>query len=235
MHLIPKLEIDIMQANELAEAMEFACVYRTQAVVVHPDLAAEAAIQRTRRQARCKIITPVDWPKGEKFGVSKMHTMPLAALSQDGFEIMLSPRDINKLKAELLELSNFVREHLLNATEIRFVLGALTYDQKDVLKLCEALKSIPAPTLLRTDTNLRIQQIKANATSHSEMIESIKHIISRPLKLSGNISTVKMLTSCKAERYAVSLKQAQAIVKEIRDNPEKVEKLIAAASPKVEA
>ena len=227
LYLLNKLEIDVMQANELGQAMELAHLYRMPAIIVHQDLAAEAALQRARRQTRCKIITPVNWPKGDKFGVTKLHNTPLNALSQDGFEIMLSPRGIDELRREMVEITRFVRQYLPLASEIRFVLGALTYERDQILPMCEALTSIPAPSLIRTDTNLRIQQVKANPNSHNDLLTAVRGVMSFPLKLSGNIGTTKMMALCKADRYAVSLKQAQAIIKEITENPQKVEKLFA--------
>ena len=228
--LIRKLEIDVMQANELAQAIELACVYRMPAMVVHQDLATEAVIQRAKRQAvYCKIITPINWPKGDKRGATKMHNTPVTALSQDGFEIMLCPRGFGELQAEAAELTHFIRNYLPLASEIRFIVGALTYNLTDVLVMCDALRAIPTPNFIRTDTNLRIQQARANHTSHNEILTAIRRATALPVKLSGNIGTVKMMVLCKADRYAVSLKQAQAIVKEITENPAKVEKLLANA------
>lgn len=221
-----KLEIDVMQGSELNEAMELAYVYKMQAIVVHPDLVADAAMQRVKRQATYRLITTVDWPKGEKFGVTKLHNMSVRALSCDGFEIMLGVRPLTESKKEMLELTEFIRKHLPQVQEIRFVLGCLSKSQEDIKNLCLTIRDIPAPNFLRTDINLRIQQSKANIAAHTESLALIKGCVNRPIKLCGNINSAKTIVSCKAERYGVSLKQAQGIIKELRENPKKIEKLL---------
>jgi len=226
-YLGPKLEIDVMQASELNEAMELAFVYRMPAIVVHPDLVADAVLQRVKRQATYRIITTVDWPKGEKVGVTKFHSMSVRALSCDGFEIMLGSRSRGEIKAEMLSITEFVRRHLPEVREIRFVLGCLSRGPATIEDICMAMREVPAPDFLRTDINLRAQQAKASITAHTETLALIKKCINRPVKLCGNINSAKALVSCKAERYGVSLKQAQGIIKELRDNPKKVEKYLA--------
>ena len=227
LHLMHQLEIDITQSNEVGEAIELAHIYRMPAVVVHPELVDAATIQRFRRQATCKIIVPVDWPKGDKTGISKLYNMSLTALACDGVEILFNSRDVTALTIEMKTLINFIRTQLPEIIEIRFVFGALTHDTKWLTAMCEAAKNVPAPNFIRTDIATKAPQVKANATVHADTITLMKSIVNRPIKLSGNIGSTKMLAQCKANRYAVSLKQAQMIVKEIKENPKKVEKLFA--------
>lgn len=224
-YISQKLELDIMQASELGEAMELAHVYKMGAIVVHPDLVADASMQRVKRQASYKILTTVDWPKGDKTGVSKFHTMSIHSLSCDGFEIALGTKSPGETKAETLAITAFIRQHLPRVQEIRFVLGCLSREQSDINNLCMAIKEIPAPNLLRTDINLRCAQAKANISAHNVSLAAIQACINRPIKLCGNINSAKIIASCKAHRYGVSLKQAQTIIKELRDNPLKIEKI----------
>jgi hypothetical protein len=224
-YISQKLELDIMQASELNEAMELAHVYKMGAIVVHPDLVADASMQRVRRQASYKILTTVDWPKGGKTGITKFHSMSLHALSCDGFEIALGTKPQGETKAETLAITDFIRKQLPRIQEIRFVLGCLLKEQADIDNLCSAIREIPAPSLLRTDINLRCAQAKANISAHNISLAAIQAIINRPIKLCGNISSAKIIASCKASRYGVSLKQAQTIIKEIKENPDKIVKL----------
>lgn len=224
-YISQKLELDIMQASELNEAMELAHVYRMNAVVVHPDLVADASMQRVRRQAKYKILTTVDWPKGDKAGVSKFHSMSINALSCDGFEIALGTLPQGMAKAESLAITNFIRTNLPQATEVRYVLGCLSREQTDIDNLCMGIKETPAPNLLRTDINLRCAQAKANISAHNASLAAILACINRPIKLCGNINSAKIIASCKAARYGVSLKQAQTIIKELKENPSKIEKI----------
>ena len=224
--VIRKLEIDVMQSTELDEAMELSHRYRMPAIVVHPDLATEANVARARKQAKCSIITPIDWPKGESYGMAKMQNMSVAALSQDGFEILVSCDNESKVKQEITTLINFIREHLPEAVEIRLVLGALSRERDEIATICDVLKYVPAPDIVRTDHNLRVQQAKANPQANAELVEFIRTKTSRPIKLSGNISSVKALAGCEVDRYAVSLKQAQAIIKEMIQQPDRSQKLL---------
>jgi hypothetical protein len=224
-YISQKLELDIMQASELNEAMELAHIYKMGAIVVHPDLVADASMQRVKRQASYKILTTVDWPKGDKTGITKFHSMSLNALSCDGFEIALGTKTQGETKAETLAITAFIRQQLPRVQEIRFVLGCLLKEQADINNLCSAIREIPAPNLLRTDINLRCAQAKANISAHNTSLAAIQAIINRPIKLCGNINSVKIIASCKASRYGVSLKQAQTIIKEMKDNPDKTTKL----------
>ena len=226
--IIGKLEIDIMQGTELKEAVELAVVNQIPAIVVHPELAQEANVYRGIRQGRFRIITAVDWPKGDRYAMDKLRDMPVDALSRDGFEILISERsNASEIKAELLTCFKFIRDHLPEITEIRIVLGAFMRNEDFVVRACDVLKNVPAPDMIRTDHHLRVQQSVANAQAHNDLITLIQRHTRRPIKISGNINSAKVVTSCSADRFAVSLKQASSIVKEIRENPEKIRKLLA--------
>lgn len=222
-----KLEIDVMQGTELREAVELAVRNKIPAIVVHPDLAREANVYRGIRQGTFRIITAVDWPKGDKYAMDKLHDLPIDALSRDGFEILVSKRTRpSEIKSELLNCIQFIRQHLAEVIEIRIVLGAFMRDFDFVKMVCDELKHVPAPDMIRTDHHLRIQQSVANTQTHNDLITAIRQYTRRPIKVSGNINSAKVVIACKADRFAVSLKQASSIIKEVKDNPEKIRKLL---------
>jgi len=137
--------------------------------------------------------------------MAKMQNMSVSALSTDGFEILLSAHDKeDNIVREAVELVQFIRNHLPEAVEIRLVLGTINRDRETIGRMCEAMSRIPSPNYIRTDHNLRVQQVKANASAHADIVSFIRE------------RTV--------DRYAVSLKQAQAIIQELKQ-PEK-EKLL---------
>ncbi len=208
-----KLEIDIVQASELPEAMELAAKHKFPAMVVHPDLVGQAILQRQCRQAACKIIVPVDWPKGDRYGITKLHNLPLNAVGQNGFEILLSPATkAGEVKAEAKALLDFVRDFLPPGVEVRFVLDVFSrQDKLDIF--CDGLKGLPAPAFLRTDRNLRVQQSKSNQAAQEQIVSKLRTTTGYAVKLSGSV-TYKIATSGLAARYAVSLQQALAIIKE---------------------
>lgn len=226
--IIRKLEIDIMQGTELKEAVELAVVNQMPAIIVHPELAQEANVYRGIRQGRFKIFTAVDWPKGDRYAMDKLRDMPIDALSRDGFEILISDRpNPSETKAELLTCFKFIRHHLPEVTEIRIVLGAFMRDEDFIIRACDQLKHVPAPDMIRTDHHLRVQQAVANAQAHNDLITLIRKHTRRPIKISGNVNSAKVVTSCNADRFAVSLKQANSIVREVKENPDKIRKLLA--------
>ena len=212
-----KLEIDVMQMSELSEAIDLSIQYHMPALVVHPDLAAEANLGRGMRQGRFKIIVPVDWPKGDKFGMAKMQGMRIEALSQDGFEIIVSnKKNASDIKNELLAIDKFIRNQLPPHIEIRVVLETFTRELDEIARICDVLREVPAPSYVRVDHHIRIQQAKANAKKHKDLVDFVREHTAIPIKLSGNLNTLKIVQSCDPARYAVGLKEAKSIIKEVR-------------------
>jgi len=215
------LEIDVMQANELEEASKLTLKYGLSAMVVHPDLSSEAYIIRSQLNGNYKLITPVDWPKGNNAGILKMRGLSTDALEVEGFEILLSGgKTSSEIKKEANDISELIRNHLSQIHEIRFVLGTTIRTNEEITNMCEALSNIRKPDLIRNDTNLKLQVNKANADIHNHTIEMIHGIIKAPLKISGNISNFKSVINCrKATKLSVNLSQAKSIIKEYKSQP----------------
>jgi deoxyribose-phosphate aldolase len=226
--ILNRLEIDVMQANELAEASELAAKHKIPALVVHPDLASEAQIYRGRAGGRYFLITPIDWPKGEIFGQNKLRGLSTDALDADGFEILLTGGK-NKIDSrnEAKALTEFIKTHLAESLEVRFVLGVNGRDDDNIKALCEALLDVRTPAYVRTDIQLKLQVSKANPDIHNKIMETIRSIVKVPIKLSGNINNVRTITSCNdAARFAVNLLQAKNVVKELQQQPEELRRLL---------
>ena len=95
------------------------------AIVVHPGLSSDAIIARLRAGGKFKIITPIDWPKGETFGVNKLRGVTRDTLETDGFEFLLTPgKSEIDTRNEAKALTEFTKRNLSDQTEVRFVLGA---------------------------------------------------------------------------------------------------------------
>lgn len=215
-----RLELDVMQANELKESVELAQKYSFPAIVVHPGLASDAIGGRGRVRGRFKIITPVDWPKGDNFGLTKFRGLSTDALDADGFEIMLTGgRTEIETRQEANQLTDFIRQHLGEHTEIRFVLGAFVRDDANLRDMCRGLVGVRTPALVRTDTQLKLQVSKANNEEHKRVLKTMSDILKTQVKLSGNITGVRCVTGCEAQRYAVNLLQARAIIREFQQQP----------------
>lgn len=214
MSVINKLEIDVTQATEVQEATMFAAKHKLPALVVHPSLALDAIFARGRAGGKYKIITPIDWPKGENFGMLKMRGLDLHALDTDGYEILLTPNKTEiETRNEISVLTNFIRNHLSTTVEIRFVIGSLVHENA-IAKMNGLLKN-PMPSFIRNDIHTKIQASKANFEIHQETHKEMMQIVKTPVKLSGNINSKKMYQDCSfAQRFGVNLSQARAVLKD---------------------
>lgn len=219
--MLNQLEIDVMQANELIEASQITSKYKLPALVVHPDLSSEAFILRAQLQSKYKIITPIDWPKGNNYGILKMRGLSTDALEVEGFEILLTDnKSLADTKNEAKAITDFIKHHLTELHEIRFVLGTSCRNEESVHKICEAIKAVRAPAFIRNDISLKTQVVKANPETHNSTIDTISSIIKAPIKLSGNINNFRTMIQCKrAKRFAVNLSQAKTIIKEYQSQP----------------
>lgn len=228
MTIYTRLEIDVMQANELREASEITTKYRFPGLVVHPGLTSEAIILRGKLGGKYKIITPVDWPKGETFGMTKMRGLSTDSLDVDGFEILLTPGKTRlETRNEAMAITQFIHNHLGKLVEIRYVLGLHVHPLDTIQTLCDGLKTVATPAMIRTDTHLKVQVSKANSTTNNESIAMINGIIKAPIKVSGNINDVRTMMACReASKFAVSLLQAKTIIKEFSQQPTQLRELL---------
>ena len=104
--------------------------------------------------------------------------------------------------------------------EIRFVLGSSIRNEESIVNICNAIKTIRLPALIRNDTPLKTQTNKANPEIHNRTIDIISSILKVPIKLAGNINNFKTIIQCrKAKKFAVSLSQAKTIIKEYSNQP----------------
>jgi len=216
--ILNKLELDVMQANELLECVHLAFKHCMPAIVVHPTLSEQAMIARGSVKGKFKIITPID-VKGESYGMDKFRGLSVDSLEADGFEFTLAPhRTETDVRAEAMLLTDFTKRHLVSTIvppEIRFVIGTQTKDVASVQTMCKGLLQSATPAMVRTDSALKTQVSKANADVHMATIQTISEIIRVPIKISGNICDIRTMTACNAaSRFAVNLQQAQNIIKE---------------------
>ena len=226
--VINRLEIDIMQVNEITESLMLAYKHSMPSVVVHPSLSSDVIMARSRMGGKFKIITPVDWPRGETFGLSKFTNLSFDSIDADGFEIVLTPGKTKlETKNEALSISAFIKKHVGQSLEIRFVLNCTQRTDDEILSMCEALTEVSGSTMIRTDISTKLQQSKANSEIHTNHIRLIKSVVGNRIKLSGNI-TLKSINSCeRTERYAVNLSQAKSIIKELANQDlQEVETLV---------
>lgn len=223
-----RLEIDVMQVNEIQESVELAHKYKFPAIVVHPGLSSDVIIARNRAGGKFKIITPIDWPKGEIFGVNKMRGLTIDSLETDGFEFLLTPGKLElETRNEARALTEFVKQHLSGSIEVRFVLGTSMRSDDAIATMCRGLLTVRTPAFVRTDTQLKLQVSKANPEEHNKQIQTIRDIIKVPVKICGNITNLKSVASCpNASRFGVNLIQVKTIIKEFQSQPDQLRELL---------
>jgi len=223
-----RLEIDVMQLNELLEAVEIAHKYKLPAIIAHPNLSSDAIIAKSRVGGKFKIITPIDWPKGETFGMAKMRGLSTDSLETDGYEFLLTANKSEiDTRNEAKALTEFIKKHLTDQAEVRFVLGASSRSDENLRALCQGLLTIRTPSMIRVDIHTKTQVNKANPEEHNRHMTLIRELIKAPLKISGNINNLKAVVSCpSAARYAVNVSQAKTIIKEFKSQPDQLRELL---------
>jgi hypothetical protein len=227
-----KLEIDIMQANELDQAIQLAVAHKLPAIVVHQQLVTSAMASRIRRNGQFKIIVVVDWPKGDTYGIGKLRGLNREMMEVDGYEILLTGGKTEiETKNEAKLITEFIRTYINSSVEIRFVLGCYIRTEDEVIASARIMKDIKAPKYIRTDTHLRMQITKANLKTHTALVESIRRVCASPLKLSGNIDSIRTIAGClqlpqAPARFAVSLQQLQQIIKDLQKQPDELRMLL---------
>jgi len=228
MSVFNRLEIDVMQANELHDATNLAAKYKFPSLIIHPDLASEALMARGRAGGKFKLITPIDWPKGEIFGQTKLRGLSVDALDVEGFEILLTGgKTVQDTKNEINILTDFIKTHLGESIEVRFVLGTSIRNEDNIKAICEGFVGLRQPTYLRNDIHLKAQVSKANQEIHNNLMDLIRSIVRIPIKISGNISSLRTVAACNsANRFAVNLIQAKTIVKEFQQQPQELKQIL---------
>jgi hypothetical protein len=222
------LELDIMQSNELIDGINLAVNNKIPTIIVHQDLAQEAKNGRLARQGNFKIITPIGWPDGKKYGMEKVHMVKTDAIDVDGFEIILKEDDHpDNIKREIEILSSFIRNDLFQKLEVRIVLETISRKEENIEKTLEAISRTVKPDLIRNDHNTRAQQKSASAKIHLSTMDIVKNRTNINYKISGNISNIRTIAQChKATAFGVNLKQAKNLIKEDKEDPKKLNQLI---------
>ena len=217
--IITKLEIDVLQGNEILEAFELAHKYRLPAVVIHPSLSSDALVCRGRSKGNYKIITPIDWPKGDLFATNKFKGLSLDSLETDGFEIYLSGnKSVDDTKKEIIACTDFIKKYMGELFEIRFVVGTRSREAESLNNIYEAFRHVKNPNMVRDDIILKTQNYRANTEVHNQFLENFKNFISCPMKISGNIDDKKTILECTtAKRFGVNLQQAKSIIRNINN------------------
>jgi hypothetical protein len=213
---VSRLEIDVLQLNELKDASELSVKFKLPAMVVHTQLVREALLVRGRSQGIYKIIVPVDWPKGENYGLTKLRGLPIDSMTVEGFEFMLTPnKSVLETVNEYNAIMKFVKEYLGDQIDIRFVIPVTSITDTNFDDMCSAFVGLRTPNLIRLDNVTKIQLSKASPDIHNVNIERVRSKVGYPIKISGNITSFQHITNCAgASKFAVCLQQAKVITKE---------------------
>lgn len=230
--LTTKLEIDIMQASEVDNAMQLAAVHRLPAVVVHPQLLQQAIMTKIKRNGMFKLLTTIDWPKGDIYGVTKLRGMTNEMMDIDGYEIMMTGGKTEiENRNEAKTITEFIKRHIGERKEIRFVLGCFTRQNSETVQMASIMKDIIAPAMIRTDPHVKTKASKTNAEAQTALLQSIKEVCGIPIKMSGNFDSVRSIATFlqhqpQSIRFAVSTQQLQQVIKDLQKQPDELRQLL---------
>ncbi len=214
---LPKLEIDVTRIEQLADAADIAKRHSCAALIVAADLVTTASMTRSAKQAKFKIITTVDLPRGELYGKEKFRGLPAEAMGVEGFEILLTARqNAHEVLQEVKYLSEFCRNYFGMIPEIRFVLDINQVGRNPIFvqNVLAACKTIPMPAVVRTTHLTKITPTQSSIENSTKIIAEMKSICNVPVKISGNVDFT-IYERVPADRFGVSVAQAQAISKEV--------------------
>lgn len=214
---LSKLEIDVPRIEHLKEAADLAKKHSCYALIVAPDLVTAANMTRAVKQAKFKILTTVDQPRGDLYGKEKFRGLPTEAMNAEGYEILLTPKQTaHEVLAEVRYLSEFCQQYFGIVSEIRFVLDVNQPGRgpEFVANVLNACKLIPLPALIRTTHHTKIAPGQSSIESLTKLLATCRGIRPVTMKISGNID-YNIYSKVPADRFGVSLIQAQAISKEV--------------------
>ena len=184
-NIISKLEIDVLQINELNEAYSLSISNHLNSIIIHPSLSEHAISLRARYKSNIKIIIPIDWQSGSHFASLKLRDLPTDSFECDGFEILLTgDRTPGETTGEATFITEFLKTQLGEHIQVRFIVGSISRSDENMLNICRGLVApgVRTPTLLRNDiyTN-KVQVSKANNQVHSKFISDVKQVIGVPI------------------------------------------------------
>jgi hypothetical protein len=177
-----------------------------------------ALSDRSAKNGQFKIVTAVDFPRGQNYALDKFKSMEPVALSVDGMDILLTPgRTQIETSNEMKAMSDFVKGAVNPLVGIRYVVGCYSGKWKDVERIVELTKQNPSE-IIRMDQNLRPPNV--NTKKHIDMMNLLKNITPKVLKVSGNVGLSTIEEVLKIDNrtiFDVDIRQAIEIVNQIKD------------------
>lgn len=213
-----KLELNLFDGKtvvgDMSKMSTFVMKYKIPAVVIDHRYIETALWERTRHSGQFKIICPVDFPHGRHFALEKIRDLPQAALSADGFEIMLSANLSDKeCLNELRVITEFFHKSIDPTKELRWVLGYRSRSYESVRAFLPHITKWPV-AFIRTDNNLTVPTF--DIKKHNADITEIKNYVGCPIKISGNVDLDTINSVPLARRFDVNMTQARTIIKQLQ-------------------
>lgn len=209
------VEIDVDSPNEISDVCDFAHKYGAPAIVVDPDLVPAASVKKgTINSAKFKIITTVDWPKGEQQHQHKFRGLNTGAVVADGYEILLTTKEnlsANERLKEIKFLNSFMEQFFPPTTETRFVIK-LDKDEETGLKILESVAKAKLPELVRASIRTKVAKSKSTGEYYDEQIKKYSKKCQVKYKVSGNVDFDTISTCERAHRFGATFEQAKKIV-----------------------
>lgn len=220
MPITTKLEIDLLKSENVENSVSFVLSNKIPAIVAPSELMPALNICRGVVTGKFKLITMIDWTKGNHFNIEKFSGTDVGAMTSDGFEIvMTADPDKSKIAQEVKYLTNFVKEFFNPFTELRLVLGYYMdgRTQNIIDYMLDAIKdSSNKPVMIRTTPLTKIPSVNSDIDEYIKIVDHIRSRVRVPIKISGNVNS-KIVAGCHPDFYGVDINQAMNIVKDIKD------------------
>lgn len=219
-----RIELDINQAGHISQAIDLACIHQLPAIVVNPLIVRDAIMRRASRCGKFKTYCMIDTQCKNK-GIRKFADLPIDIFNADGYEISIGdPISDRSVEKEILEIVHFLQQKTI-LKDIRFTFDVYSKPKESIEKLSEIINKINSPITIRTDHSLRTKQLNTSLKAHIDTFNLIRSKTSRPIKISGNIHSLRLF-GVKAYRYAADLTQFKKIKEEHQKNPQKIREVL---------
>lgn len=208
--IINRLNLIVDNENLTKEADEFARKNGCKYMFVTPELVNAIGVYRGVNNGKYKIIVMVDYPKGSTYGTDKFKGMPAEFFLTDGYDLILSHSNIDKLVAEAKSLHSFVKTMIGSTYITCFTINRSLYKDNDLSPLYSELSSL-VPDMVKIESSPKVQPTKANLDTHQQTISDIRSHYNGNIIVSGNIDA-ECYVNIPNREFAVSLPQAHNII-----------------------
>lgn len=215
------IDIDVMQPENLVEALQIANSEQFNAIIVPPENTVQAIIAKSRSRSDVELLIGIDWQCQRK-GADKFRGIPREALEADGYQVVISIDDSSYIPTEILNITDFVDNHIGRSKKLAFVLQSTKQESLVYSAIDSIISMSKFPRMVRIDNSTRgiaTKKAIANITTKLQSIRSSGLAIG----LSGYSESLEVMAglciNCpNVVRFAASIAQARSLVTQMNND-----------------